>query len=521
MPFRSLALSFSPALWAVIGFVLLLFSLSNDSIDMLESQTWSYARQDTFGGFLRELRNDATSDSEMPLGKFSYWAWSRASGTRELAMRSLNLLWAAVALAALARAGRRLSVPWLPLLFAVQPFVWYYMNYAKTPMMQMAGGAILVAGMIGYVRQDGQSRLDGILLCLGAVLLSVTNMFGLIPLVAAAIGLSAHGFWRRLRLSLAGKIVFFSTLAIFAALASYSAATLMHGAGGAPLWTVTPLNVLFAAYEFFGFQGLGPGRHELRSMIKGFVSARELLPYIPGLLMLTACYLLLLATAYKSWLTRNYPLVAGKSPPDEAGAEKPFPPRWQGYSLLHLWLLGLGVPALSGCLLFLIASLATIPFWGHHLAGAFPFWVLALAITIHWARQGIWRKTGRFAARGILVLLLVSSVLIRFAPFHRHDDYRGAVAEALRISASGRTVWWVADYNGGAYYGLPFAEPITGAPGEIQFAMNRQETSEDLPGAIILSRPDNFDAFRTASRLISSGGYKKVRELQAFEVWER
>ena len=521
MPLRSLVPSFSPALWAVLAFLLLLCSLSNDSIDMLESQTWSYARQDTFGGFLHELRKDATSESEMPLGKFSFWAWSRAFGTHELAMRSLNLLCAAVALAALARAGGRLSIPWLPLLFAVQPFVWYYMNYAKTPMMQRAGGAILVAGTIGYVRKGGQSRLDGILLCLGTVLLSVTSMFGLIPLVAVAIGLSAHGFWRRLRLSLSGKIVFFSTVAIFAALASYYAAILLHGAGGKPLWTVTPLNVFFAAYEFLGFQGLGPGRHGLRAMIKGFVSARELLPYIPGLLMLAASYLLVLATACKSWLTRNYPAVAEKPLSDEAGAEKPFPARWQGYSLLPLWLMGLGVPSLSGCLLFLIASLATIPFWGHHLAGAFPFWVLALAITIHWARQGIWRKAGRFAAWGILVLLLTSSVIIRFAPFHRHDDYRGAVAEALRVSASGRTVWWVADYSGGTYYSLPLAESITGAPGEIQFAMNRQESPQALPGAIILSRPDNFDALQAASRLISSGGYTKVRELQAFEVWER
>jgi len=37
MPTRSLVPSLSPALWAVIGFFLLLGALNNDSIDMLET----------------------------------------------------------------------------------------------------------------------------------------------------------------------------------------------------------------------------------------------------------------------------------------------------------------------------------------------------------------------------------------------------------------------------------------------------------------------------------------------------
>ena len=109
MPLRSLVPSFSPALWAVLGFVLLLRSLSNDSIDMLESQTWDYARHATLADFTRELREDTSPESQMPLAMFSFWAWARIVGTGELAMRSLNLLGAGIALAALARAGRRLT----------------------------------------------------------------------------------------------------------------------------------------------------------------------------------------------------------------------------------------------------------------------------------------------------------------------------------------------------------------------------------------------------------------------------
>ncbi|MFZ4780230.1 MAG: hypothetical protein ACOYM3_33155 [Terrimicrobiaceae bacterium] len=102
-------------------------------------RTWDYARHDTFAGFSRELREDTSPESQMPLAMSSFWAWARIVGTGELAMRSLNLLWAGIALAALARAGRRLSIPWLPLLFTIQPFVRYCMNYARTPVMQMVG----------------------------------------------------------------------------------------------------------------------------------------------------------------------------------------------------------------------------------------------------------------------------------------------------------------------------------------------------------------------------------------------
>lgn len=457
----------------------------------------------------------------MPMAMFSFWAWARGMGTGELAMRSLNLLWAAIALAALARAGRRLSIPWLPLLFAIQPFVWYYMNYARTPLMQMAGGTLLLAGGIGYIRKDTQDGMDGILLCLGAILLSGASIFGLIPLLAFAAGLAAHGVWRRLRFPIAGKALFFATLAILAILGAYYISVLLRGGGGSPIWTLSPANIFFVAYEFLGFQGLGPGRQELRFIVKGLSPSREILPFLPGLLILAATYLIVLAAGFKSWLTRDHRPTPAAPHAAKTEAEAPGGYHSRGHSLISTWLMGLGVPALGVSLLFLVAWVAGLSFWGRHLAGAFPFYILALAITIHWGRQGLWRKTGRLAGSGLFVILLASSLLLRFAPFHRHDDYRGAVAEALRISASRRSVWWVADHSGGAYYGLPLSKSMTGTPGEIQFAMNLPNIPEQTPEAIVISRPDNFDIHRTASGLLASGTYRKVRQLQAFEVWEK
>lgn len=506
-------------LWAVIGFVLLMGALTNDSIDMMESQTWDYARHDTFTGFCRELRDDTSPEVQMPLAMFSFWGWSRLVGTGELALRSLNLLWAAIALAALARAGRQLSLPWLPILFAVQPFVWYYMNYARTPVMQMAGGALLVAGAIGFVLRVSQDGTDAILLCFGAILLSGASIFGLVPLFSVAIGLVAHGFWRTLRLPVAGKILLFLTLSILVVLGVYYASTLLRGLGGNSHWSVSPANVLFVIYEFLGFQGVGLGRQELRAIIKSLAPARELLHFIPGLLILGVAYLAILATAFKSWMTREQRPVPSATCQVAASIKHSvcFPLR--GHSFIPVWLMGLGVPIFSAAILLLVAWVLGVPFWGRHLAGSFPFWVVALAITIHWARQGLWRKVGRSAGSALLLLLLASSLLIRFAPFHRHDDYRGAVAEATRVFSGGGVVLWVADHSGGAYYGLPLTGKVSGIRGEIQFPMN--QAGSENPDAIIISRPDTFDLRDTATRMIATGAYRKTRMLQAFEIWEK
>lgn len=480
---------------------------------MLESQTWDYARHETFSGFCNELKVDSNAESHMPFGMFSFWGWARLFGTGELAMRSLNLVWAAIALASLARIGRHLSIPWLPVLFAIQPFVWYHMNYARTPLMQMAGGTLLMTGALGCLFNKNRSEQDGILLCLGAILLSGANMVGLVPLAAIAAGLTMNGLWHRLRYPLLGKVILFSTLTILVLLGLYYTSLLLHGKGASPLWTVSPANILFAFYEFLGLQGFGPGRQELRAILKGFAPAGEILPFLPGLLTLLAAYFFVFSSAFKSWMTRNF---FQTTPPDGCSCGSP-----SGLPLVPAWLMGLGTPLLSAFLLFLIAWVANFPFWGRHLSGTFPFWILALAITIRWAQQGLWRKAGRFAGRALFVLLLISSLLIRFAPHHRHDDYRSAVAEALRLSAAGKVVWWVADASGGVFYGLPLAENNANKPGEIQYAMNRTEIPADLPGAVVLSRPDNFDPHGSVSRMLNSGGYTRICRFQAFDIWVR
>jgi hypothetical protein len=515
--FRSQIQRWSPATWAAIAFVLLAFSLSNDSIDQLESQTWDYARLGTFQSFCHELRTDDNPESQMPLGMFSAWAWARAFGTGEMAMRSINLLWAAVALAALAGAGKKISIPWLPLLFAIQPFVWYYMNRARTPVMETAGGALLLMGTIACLQRKPVDSLSSISLCMGAILLSGASMLGLIPLAAVVAGLTAHGLWSRLHWPRPGKIFLSVTCALIAVLSCYYIVRLLHEGGGSQLWRVSPANLFFVGYEFLGLQGLGPGRQALRSVMKGLAPFRELLPFFPILVIFLCAYLALFGAALKSWLTRDP--APGRQP---AQNEKPIAHPGTGrasVSLFRVWLLAIGVPVLSAILLFVLAMLTGVPFWGRNLAGAFPFWVVALAITIRWARQGLWRGAGRMAASAVLILLVLSSMSMRFLAEHKHDNYKGAAAEAMRRGAEGRSVWWVADHSGGSYYGLPFA--ATQSPSGIEFAMNKCPSTDSLPDAVVISRPDNFDSTGSISELLRSGQYKKKLSLQAFEVWEK
>ena len=493
------------------------FSISNDSIDQLESQTWDYARLGTFHEFCHELRTDDNPESQMPLGMFSAWAWSRAFGSHEAAMRSVNLLWAAIALAAFARIGKRVSIPWLPLLFAIQPFVWYYMNRARTPMMEMTGGALLLMGTIACLQKKPVDSLSSISLCVGAILLSGASMLGLIPLAAVAAGLTAHGLWSRLHWPRPGKIFLSVTCGLIVVLACYYLATVLHEGRGSQLWRVSPANLCFVGYEFLGLQGLDPGRQELRSIMKGFVPFRELLPFLPGLLVFLCAYLALFAAGLKSWLTRD-PAPGGTSAPKEESIDQEASGR-AGLRLFQVWLLGVGVAGLSAILLFALAMFTGVPFWGRSLAGAFPFWVVALAITIQWARQGLWRKTGRAAASVVVILLLLSSLFIRLLPQHKHDDYRGAAAEAMRLGAAGQSVWWVADYSGGVYYGLPLG--TAPAPGVVEFAMNKCPSADSLPDAVVISRPDNFDSTGEITKLLSSGKYSRKLSLQAFEVWEK
>jgi len=489
----------SPPPWvvAVIGFLILLPSISRQSLGLEESQTWNYARLHSPSESWATLQSDQNIEAQMPLAMIAASGWSEVFGTDEWAMRSINLLWLAVALAALTLVAREASMPWLPLLFAIQPFVWYSMDSARPQLMQMAGGALLLAGTLKLLNGSNRWLKIALLLSAGSLILCGTNIFGVVPLIVLLTLLLGTAAWRNLLVARESKIFLFLTGGLLMLIGVYYLSTLIRGAGGVKLWSVTPLNLLAVVYEFLGFTGLGPSRQELREILRGAVPATELWSHLPGWICLAGAYALVGIAAAKSWLTRV-----------ECGPRKP---------PFRLWAFCALVPVLSGFLLFCLATAYGIPFWGQHLAGTLPFSVTTLAVLIHWSTQGLWRRAGRLASLLVIGLLLLSSGLIRGLPRHKHDDYRGAARAVLALSTRESVIWWVAGEAGGKYYGLTFVKE---GPG-IVHSPNRTVAPASLPEALVISRPENFDSLGIAGDLIRSGSYQEVAKLQAFEVWKR
>lgn len=490
-------LSFKVHFYAILAFVILIFSVSTQSIDMDEAQTWDYARLHSATEVWAELRVDPNSESQMPLGMFAAWAWARIFGTSEVAMRSLNLLWVGVAIAALARVAKQISIPWLPMLFAIQPFVWYSMDHARTPLMQMAGGSLLLACAAEVFAATPRWLTAVLLSSSGAIILCGASMLGVVPLIVFAASILVLARWKKMGLPKAAKITLVLTFGILVLLGLYYISTLIRGAGGVKLWVVSPINVVFVAYEFLGYVGLGPGRQELRDSIRSMAALPFFWIYMIGWLALTGAYAAVAGAAIKSWFTRL-----------ECSPTSAMP---------YLWVLCASVSLVSAALLYCLATAVGFPFWGRHLAGTVPFVVAAIGGLIHWSLEGIWRRLGRVGASALVFLLVVACVFIRLAPFHRHDNYRAAVTAATRLSADGAQIWWAADKSGAEFYGLKFSDVRSG----VNYAPNRTEVPDDLPNVLIISRPEAFDQFGIASKIAHSGSYKRSAKFQAFEIWER
>ena len=77
----------------------------------------------------------------MPLAMFFAWVTAQTLGTQEWQLRAINVLWNGLALLGMYRAGKRLQLPWLPLLLAIQPYFWFYSNEARPYSLQIACGA--------------------------------------------------------------------------------------------------------------------------------------------------------------------------------------------------------------------------------------------------------------------------------------------------------------------------------------------------------------------------------------------
>jgi len=437
------------------------------------------------------LLQDPNSDGQMPFFVLFSWSAARLLGTSEWALRAPNLLWGAIALLGMYRIGRQWNQPWFPLLLILSPFFWFYMNEARPYAMQIGLGSLLAASYSAILA--GKNPLDACWawqFALSGWLLCASTMLGVIPFVVVC----AHGIWfilsRRPGVTSGAKIVLGALILLLIPLGIYYWLSLIRGAGGARMWNFGWGSPAMALFEFSGIAGITPSRFEIRELAAGRKWGLLALSVAGPALVLGTGYL---ALAVAGWKTRKAPATRA----------------------------ALALLSICGTSLILLTCLAMLvqwPFWGRHLAPAFPFFIVAcgLLASSGWQAGSAWM---RLVLGLTATALLASSLLLRFAPWHKKDDYRAASLFAADALRRGQTVWWCAAPVGAEYYGIPWHPAERGAVNA--FGLNSDSLKTlPAPSLVVLSKPDISDKNRVVRELVESGEFRVVATPRAFTVFE-
>ena len=486
----------SPRFWLLAALCLLPVMVSNDSLWLDEGDTAGYAWQQNFSCWCQRLWSDRQADCQMPLGMLSAWVSGVILGTEaEWQLRASNVLWGALAVAGIYRVGRRLQLPWLPALLALQPYFWFYTNEARPYALQLACGSWLLVALVEFIFDRAAGTTWAWQLAVAGFLLFGATM--LAPLSVGATVLAGGWIawrqgWRPERKAI---LILLGGFVACLPVAAYYVATLMHGTRGAQVWRVDLKFVAYVFYELTGMGGIGLSYADIRELARSPQLAHELAARLSQL-VLPALLALLLATMFFLGFRRRSP--AGQ------------PPVRLGILLAFAVTAGVFV---AGSLVLQKA------FWARHYAAVFPFYVTLLGL----AMAGSWspaRPRWRLLPVAVCVLFAWSAFNFRFAPSLRKEDYRSAAQFARQALAEGRTVWWLASGYPASYYGLDIAyfEP---EPGKVFVAFRSRPDVRTLPlpDVIVLNKPDLHDPLGVVQKIIAENHYGVAARYQAFTVW--
>jgi len=478
--------------WLIFGFVCVLWmiAISGQSlwIDEACAAAW-WGNQPTLSAWWLTTVQDHTSEAQTPLYLLYIWGFAKVFGLAEWTLRAANLPWLILGFWAWMRTcGERERFKWgLAVVAASSPFLWYYLNEARPYIMQ-AGCIFLIAAAARQL-YTAPTRFWLAAFCLGTVGLYGSNMLGAFWAGAAVATTLCVLGWNRIKpLARTHWLIGLVTLLFFAGFGLYYLWTMKHGnraTGG----IMDVKNIGFIFYELFGFEGLGPGRLEIRGGGLGVF-----LPYVWGL----AAYALILI-----------PVVL-------AGAREIIqrvPIRMVLYSILFF----------GGVFVFLVLVGVFMHFrlLGRHCTPLLVLVVclLGMGVARLWSSRHGW-------AKGWVVLFvglsLASSLSLRFAPRHTRDNYRDAAAIAKQALQNGKTVWWNANERGAAYYHLPLATNGAAADQALWLVNPSREMLRMAvpPDVIIASRPDVYDGGGALAEFVTQAHYRLGTNLMAFTVWE-
>lgn len=485
----------SPWLWLLLALLLLPIMPTHDSLWLDEGNTAMYAMQPDLHSWFHHLLQDRGADCQMPLSLFFAWIGGRVLGVGEWQMRAVNLLWGVLALVGMYRMGRRLRIAWLPLLLAIQPFFWFYMNEARPYALEIACGTWLLVAFVEFLSLQGNGESWAWLLVVSVFFLFLTTLLAPIPVMAVVISgamIAARNHWRP-----GGKawLVLLAGAVANIPAAIYYLSTCLRGVHSAMLWRVNLKSFGYVVYELTGMTGLGLPSAELRALAKSGHVLHMLMGHWPYFILPAIGFSLLLAVLALGWRHRA----------DAA------PPRVQ---------FGLASVLALTAVAFIVASLVLHKaLWARHLAPAFPFYVslLGLAMADLLPEQNRMIRWTPYLLAGLLIF---SSLNLRFSPSWRKENYRAAAAYARQALAENKSVWWVASDYCAEYYGLPCAleRPEVGkvfCP-QSDFA---SASSLPPPEVIIYSRPEVFDSHAVVQKIIRQDGYREAAHFISFVIW--
>ncbi len=480
------------------------FAITSESLWIDELMTAYLVTSDTWKLFREHTASLNTSDIQMPLYMTYVWGWHQLFGGSELALRLANIPWLLFGLYGFWRflrdSPRTRDLALLVLLFS--PFTWFYLNEARPYAMQLGSSCVVLALATRLIA----SWKDGVYLNAGDL---YTGTFGLsvlvgstllgVPWGAAFLALFAVGLVRK-SFTCANRPLLVSAATSFVLLAGfglYYLGTLMDGARAATLSGHPLSSFAYALYELLGFAGLGPGRNDLR--------AASISGIFRGLPLWQLALLGLLAVLHGILACRFARQIL-------------LPSRFGEKT--RAWLL-LVVPPLV--FMVLLAFLKDFRVLGRHLTPLLPLVCIYLAVTFNTFTG---RQTNGMIAGALLTLLLTSSVMQRFAPRHRKEDYRQAAALASSEVEKGRSVLWVASLAARPYYHLDKlgylpVRPDAASPPFLHVFRIGHEDPVFLPSLVLVSKPDIHDPTGYAEAFIRNNRYQLRREFPGFKVYAR
>lgn len=478
----------------VILFLALLLGvvmISPESFWVDESTSASYSQVSSFPELLQKLWNDKNSEAQMPIYILFVWLWGQLVPAVEWALRASNLVWLAGTVAGAVYIGRRERTPLFPLLLILQPFLWRYVDELRPYAMQICFSIWQLAALLDLIG-NRNSYWRAVVFMMASFGVCGASMLGVIPTISYAVLWVGTYVFRRTWPARNEIIAFLIGGLCITGLGGYFLKTLLSGAGGARLWSLSPGNLIFAMYELCGMVGLGPSLLSTRAAAQsGLISlVNVMLPYLP-MLVLYAVVLALVSIAGGVRIRRT-----------SSARNQVF--------LLIILIAG----SISG--MIVLALLARWPFWGRHLAPILPMYCLLLSYLVTQGGRKRW-----YTMAVVLYLLLISwsSVMVRFSPRHARDDYRQAAALARQYGESHR-VWWVAHRTAAGFYDVPLKEDPLLNTGVFKIDPSSDFENIPLPALILINRPEATDSSGIVRDLMHRHNYQEgLDQITGFSVW--